>query len=156
MKPAPFKDIRVEDVHGIFKMQSSQKGILFPESTRVTDARGKTVWKMREFLGRWQWRLSPDGQVLLLFGDYHFGSAVALKPDAIIVKVYEMGAHLRSAALADALGGDPKAWVSKRKIEPMSNQWVAWSDLFGSIDPDWKRRIVTLPVHGSEALVVRY
>ena len=156
MKPAPFEDLRVQDIHGLYQLSSSKGGFFRKSETVVTDKQKKTLWKMREFMGRWQWKLSPDATVLVVFGSYHFGPSVSLSGDSPIIKVYESGRPLLSIGLAEGLGQDPVSWASAHKLDIRSNHWCAWSDLFGELQVDWIHRAVTLPVSAGSVRKFNY
>ena len=156
MKPAPAPEVDVSSIHGRFRLISKKEGLIFKARTEVKSENGDRLWEMPGFLGRWQWVLSPDGKTLVLFGSEPFGQRVALRSDSVIVKVHENGILLKTLTLKEVLGADPQAWAESRKLEVLGGGWVAWSDIFGALKPEWASRVLTLPVQGREAIVIPY
>jgi hypothetical protein len=156
MKSAPAQDVDVSSIHGRFRLTSKKDGLIFKAATEVKTESGSRLWKMAGFMGRWQWMLSPDGKVLVLFGSEPFGNSVALRPDSEVLKVFEDGVQLKVISLKELLGADPEAWADSRKLDVRGGGWVSWHDIFGELKPDWASRSLTLPVHARAEFLIQY
>jgi hypothetical protein len=84
MKPAPFENVKWTDPVSKMELRSTKTGTDGYGSegtTEVRDPKGKTLWSMPKFLGRYLFKLSPDGKILVLTGDFWFGFALNTSGD---------------------------------------------------------------------------
>jgi hypothetical protein len=146
MKPAPFETVTYVDPATKIRLVSTPEDGMARGTTRVFDAKRKELWSMHEIVGRYRVQLSPDGSMLLLTGNFYFGTSFHVTPDEPVALVYERGKLVKKLTFADVSKIDPETSATERKLPVMGGNWVGLTDFVTSVDVDWQKRTVSVRV----------
>lgn len=152
MKPAPFEKLTYVDPASKVRLVSKPENGMARGTTEVFDKKGKKLWSMPSIVGRHHLHLSPDGSMLMLTGNFYFGSQFRLTPEENVATVYELGKEVKKLTFADVAKVDPEASATERKLPVKGGGWADLTDFVTAVDVDWAKRTVTVKLFDGTAV----
>lgn len=139
MKPAPF------DEKYTYIDSNTGKRVDSTESrTEVFDKNGTSLYQIPNvFSGRRTMMLSPDGQTLILDGNYYFGNRFLRSPsmteDEVVTLIYHQGSLWKEIRFATDLNNGKNIEVRGGSI---GGGWLPRTDYIADNSVDWDRGVL--------------
>lgn len=144
MKPAPFETVKFVDKQSKVRLVSTPEDGMARGTTKVFDAKGKVLWTMDKIVGRHEVRLSPDGSLLLLTGNFYFGDQFHVTPEELVATVYERGKLVTELKFSDVSTIDPEKSATERHLPVMGGNWIGLDQFVTGVDVDWQKRTLSV------------
>mmetsp|Transcript_11567 Transcript_11567/g.17786 ORF Transcript_11567/g.17786 Transcript_11567/m.17786 type:complete len:169 (+) Transcript_11567:131-637(+) len=139
MKPAPF------DEKYTYIDPNTGKRVDSTESrTEVFDKNGASLYEISNvFSGRRTMMLSPDGQTLILDGNYYFGERFLRSPsiteDEVVTLIYHQGSLWKEICFATDLNNGKAIEVRGRLI---GGGWLPRTEYIANTSVNWDRGVL--------------
>ncbi len=155
MKPAPLKDVDYIDAATELRLKSIQKkgsdGYSSEGVTQVLDQQGRILCSIPIFMGRHLARLSPDGRILVLSGDFYLGSQFQLSDKGTMATVFDQGKSVKKILWHDLFAADPEKLAKDKNLRVKGGGWVDLSELVKRMEIDWSRRTLIFTVYDDDS-----
>jgi len=140
MKPAPFSIVEFSDEQsGLVLHSDPQKN-----TTTISKPSGEVIWKMEEYIGRKIIKISPDGSMLVLFGNEYFGRILSSNETLPVLVVYEKGKRVREFNFVQFFGMTIAEAKTRFLIPEMGGGWLGFMKYVELGEIDWKNRSISM------------
>ncbi len=162
MKPTPFenRDYIYTDPTTQFQLISKLKDGTDRYSTEGTtqllNSEGKVLWSMPSFVGRAGVRISPDGNVLILSGNSHFGGLFQPRRDEVMVEIFNQGVLLKNILFSDIFPDDPGKLIKTLRVNAYGGGWVETRQVIKDETVDWKTRTVNFTLYNNKVKKIAF
>lgn len=145
------KDISSSFSNGRFRLSSTYKS----QKTFLRNNNGVVMWVLDEYIGRQSTFLSPDGDLLLLVGDYQMSTRLSTGAyqktgqNPVYFRLFKTGQKLQTIRHKDIFNKSIRALVDQYKLPEIGGGWIGMGHLIINMKTlknaiDWKNRKLQL------------
>lgn len=154
MKPAPFEKTQYATTNKTPYLIKSDPDT--NETTILHIKNKKVMWTMKEFTGRKATYVSPDGKILIVYGNLYFGGIINENPEEKVVIVYVSGTKTNEYTYFDISGETVKSVIAKEKLSVMGGGWVGLNEFIKKFEVNFDKKIMTFTLHNSTVKTITF